>query len=119
MSDRNRFIELTMIEYRDNVYSLLGQSVASSAAQYGKVFDATARSFRALSNSEWRSLEESRLRIREARAGQTAAMVTKHTGSSWSAEQIAVANAIDAEQRLDAGRLLKVGIPQAYTPRSR
>jgi predicted Zn-dependent protease len=119
ISNRNRFIELTMIEYRGNVYSLLGQSVASSAAQYGKVFDSTARSFRALSTSEWRSLEESRLRIRKARAGQTAAVVTKHTGSNWSAEQVAVANAIDAEQRLDGGRLLKVGIPQAYTPRSR
>ena len=46
-------------------------------------------------------------------------MVAKRTGSSWSAEQIAVANAIDAEQRLNDGRLLKVGIPQAYTPRSR
>jgi predicted Zn-dependent protease len=119
MNDRSRFIDLTMIEYRGDVYSLLGQSAASSAEQYGKVFDSTARSFRALNNREWRSLEESRLRIREVRAGQTAAAVTKHTGSSWSAEQIAVANAIDADQRLDAGRLLKVGIPQAYTPRNR
>jgi hypothetical protein len=116
MSDRNRFIELTMIEYRGDAYSLLGQSVASSAEQYGKV---SGSELSALSTSEWRSLEESRLHIREARTGQTAAMVTKHTGSSWSAEQIAVANAINAEQRLDAGRLLKVGIPQAHTPRNR
>jgi predicted Zn-dependent protease len=118
MSDRTRFIDLTMIEYRGDVYSLIGQSAASSATQHGEIFDATARSFRALSTSERSSLEESRLRIREARAGQTAVAVAKHTGSSWSAEQIAVANAIDAEQQLDAGRLLKLSIPQVYTPRT-
>ncbi|MBW2542825.1 MAG: M48 family metalloprotease [Deltaproteobacteria bacterium] len=119
MSDRNRFIALTLIEYRGDVYSLLGQSAASSAARYNKLFDSTDRSFRALNAGEWQSLEETRLRIRQARAGQTAAAVMEHTGSSWSAEQIAVANAIDAEQPLGAGQLLKVGIPQAYTPRNR
>jgi predicted Zn-dependent protease len=119
VSDRNRFVQLTLIGYRGDVYSVVGQSSGSNAAQYAQTFDATARSFRALRRSERRSLLELRLRVRKARSGDNAAAVSKRTGSSWSAAQVAVANAVEEDTRLEGGQLMKVGIPQAYTPRGR
>jgi predicted Zn-dependent protease len=117
VSDRNRFVQLTLIGYRGDVYSVLGQSSGSNAAQYAQTFDTTARSFRALRRSERRSLVEVRLRVRKARSGEDAAALAKRTGSSWSAAQVAVANALEEDTRLRGGQLMKVGIPQAYTPR--
>lgn len=119
ISGRSRFAEVTLIGYRGDVYAIVGQSTAQTASQYAKVFDTTARSFRALRLSERRSLRESRLRVRKARTGETPAALAKRAGSSWSAEQVAVANALEVDTRLRAGQLVKVGIPQAYTPRRR
>ena len=59
VSDRDRFVELTLIGYRGDVYAVLGQSQGRNASQYAKTFDATARSFRSLRASERRSLVES------------------------------------------------------------
>jgi predicted Zn-dependent protease len=108
VSDRNRFVQLTLIGYRGDVYSVLGQSSGSNAAQYAQTFDTTARSFRALRRSERRSLVEVRLRVRKARSGEDAAALAKRTGSSWSAAQVAVANALEEDTRLRGGQLMKV-----------
>lgn len=108
---------MTLIEYRKNVYGVAGQASGEGAGQFLKSIDATARSFRALRASERSSLEESRLRARSAQSGETAAGVAVRTGSTWSAEALAVANGIEMGTALQEGRSLKVAIPQAYTPR--
>ncbi len=119
VSSRKRFVEITLIAYRGDVYSILAQSTGPNAAEYAPAFDATARSFRALRGSERDSIEELRLRAHTARAGETLAAIAKRTGSSWSAEQVAVANALDPDTVLRDSQLVKVAVPQAYTPRER
>ena len=57
------------------------------------------------------------LRELQKDGGLSAAALAKRTGSSWSAAQVAVANALEEDTRLRGGQLMKVGIPQAYTPR--
>ena len=69
--------------------------------------------------TERRSIRESRLRVRAARAGETPARIAERTGSSWNAAHVAVANEVAERDRFDAGWAVKVALPQAYTPRGR
>ena len=119
LSSRGHSAHITLIGYRGDVLAVLGQSTEKLATQYAAVFDATARSFRALRNSERAAIREARLRVREARSGETPAGIAKRTDSVWKAEQIAVANAVEADEAFQQGHEVKVSIEQAYTPRSR
>ena len=119
VSGRGRLVEITFIEYGRNVYAVVGESAESVAKQYARTFRATAGSFRALRASERRSIRESRLRVRAARAGETPAKIAERTGSTWNAAHVAVANEVALGDRLDGGCAVKLALPQAYTPRSR
>ncbi len=114
---RGEVAQVTLIGYRGHVFAVVGQSRASSAADYAGVFDATARSFRALRQSERAAIRESRLRVRAARAGETPAAIAKRTGSTWGAEEVAVANAVKVDAAFRGGQQVKLALPQAYTPR--
>jgi len=109
--------DITLIEYRGNVYAIVGYATGDNAARYLKSFSATAGSFRALRSQERSSLEESRLRVQTARSGETPADVAKRTGSTWSSEELAVANGIEAGMSFQKGQPVKVAIAQPYTPR--
>jgi predicted Zn-dependent protease len=119
VSGRGQVAEITLIEQGRTVYGVVGQSAESVAAQYARVLRATADSFRPLRASELRSIRESRLRARAARASETPAGIAKRTGSSWDAEHLAVANEVAMDDRFDAGWAVKVAVPQAYSPRDR
>jgi predicted Zn-dependent protease len=119
VSGRGQVAEITLIEHGRNVYGVVGRTSESLAKQYAGVFRATAGSFRPLRARERGSIRESRLRVRAAGAGETAAEIAKRTGSSWDAERVAVANAVAVGDRFDAGFAVKLALPQAYTPRAR
>jgi len=97
---------------------MVGQAEGDNATRYATTFDATTRSFRPMTWLERKSLVETRLRIREARSGETSAQLGKRVGTSWSDEQVAVANGVETSKRFSAGEPVKVGIEQRYTPRS-
>ena len=119
LNSRGHSAHITLIGYRDDVLAILGQSTEKVAKQYAAVFDATAQSFRALRKSERAAIREARLRVRTARSGETPAGIAERTGSVWKAEQIAVANAVEADEAFRQGHEVKVSIEQAYTPRTR
>ncbi len=109
--------EVTLIEHGRNVYAVVGESAEPVARKYVPLFRASAGSFHALRNSERRAILESRLRARKARPGETPAEIAARTGSTWNAERIAVANEVAVDVRFDAGRTVKLALPQSYTPR--
>ncbi|MDH4016180.1 MAG: M48 family metalloprotease [Actinomycetota bacterium] len=117
MTDRKRFVQIDLIEHGGDVYSMVGQATGDNAASYAATFDATTQSFRPMTWLERKSLIETRLRIREARSRETPAQLGKRVGSSWSDEQVAVANGVETSTRFSAGEPVKVGIEQRYTPR--
>ena len=67
-----------------------------------------ARSFRGLTPQELHGIQEQRLRIVPARAGETLDQLLARTRSSWKMEEVAVANALPMNTRLKAGQLVKV-----------
>lgn len=117
ISGSGKASEVTLIEYQRNVYGVVGQSAESVFPQFARAFRATATSFRALRASERKSIRESRLRARSARARETPAEIARRSGSSWSAERVAVANGIELADRFDARWPVKLALPQPYTPR--
>jgi predicted Zn-dependent protease len=119
ISGGGKVSDVTLIEYQKNVYGVVGQSEDKLAKRYAPVFRASADSFRALRDSERRSIKESRLRVRPARASETTAEIAKRLGSTWGPERVAVANDVETSSKLDAGWPVKVALPQAYTPRER
>ncbi len=118
-ASRGRVSEITLIGYRGDVYALIADCAEGVAKAYGASLDATARSFRALRAGERTGIRESRLRAREARVGETPASIAERTGSSWKPEQVAVANAVEVGSAFGAGSLVKLSLPQPYTPRGR
>jgi len=119
LTGSGRVTEVTLIEYQHNVYGVVGQSTDSLAKQYAPVFRVAAGSFRALRPSERKSIRESRLRVRPARARETPAEIAKRTSSSWDAEGVAIANGVELTDRFDASWPVKLALAQPYTRRSR
>ncbi|MDH3519905.1 MAG: M48 family metalloprotease [Myxococcales bacterium] len=118
LAARGQSASITLIGYLGNVFAVVGQSAERTAGPYAQTFDATASSFRALRTSERGAIREVRLRVREARAGETPGAIAKRTESTWSAEALAVANAVEVDASFRSGQEIKVALPQAYTPRS-
>jgi predicted Zn-dependent protease len=119
IAERGQVADVTLVGYGGNVYAVVGQCAESTIKNFASAFDASARSFRALRAKERARIRESRLRVREARGGETPAALAQRTESSWKPEQLAVANAVDPGTAFRAGQPVKVAIPQPYTRRAR
>jgi len=109
-------IDVHWIEHR-GVYQLVGTSVSEESGAQSVAFRKAAHSFRPLSGEERGQIRESRLRIVEAKPGETPEEIAGRSGTSWSAAELAVANAIPQGRSLAGGEPLKLAIPQPYTPR--
>ena len=112
-------VEITLIEYDKYVYAVVGESLASVSKKYLPLFRATASSFHPLKDTERRAISESRLRVRKAQAGETPAQIAKRTDSTWDAAHVAVANGVEVGDRFDAGRSVKLALPQLYKAKPR
>jgi predicted Zn-dependent protease len=106
--------EVTLIEYDKYVYAIVGEAADSVAKKYIPLFRATVSSFHPLKDSERRAISESRLRVRKAKAGETPEQIAKRTDSTWDAAHVAVANGVEVGDRFDAGRSVKLALPQLY-----
>ena len=111
---RGQVADITLIGWNGDVLAIVAQCRERELARFEAAFQKSAASFRALRDSERASIEAVRLRLRSARPGETAEALAKRTGSTWSAAELAVANAVDAHTALEAGRRLKVALLEPY-----
>jgi predicted Zn-dependent protease len=105
---------ITWIAYRGNVYRLTGLTASHSSDKYAGVFRSVARSFRALTPRERDSIRETRLRIVEARAGESLVEMSERTGNRWNLQQTAVMNDLFADAPLRAGERMKIAVSERY-----
>lgn len=110
--------DLTWIAWDGRIYRVTGLASGSSYRAYQGAFASVARSFRGLGAQELAGLREQRLRVVSALAGESLAQLVARTRSSWSADDVAVANALPAGARLQAGQLVKVAIAEPYQRRA-
>jgi predicted Zn-dependent protease len=64
--------------------------------------------------SEHASMTITKLRIATAKDGETLQELLGRTGSTWSGEQAAVANALQTNSRLHAAQLVKIARREPY-----
>ena len=107
-------LDMTWIAHRDVVYQIMGISRRSSFDKYEPQFRGTARSFRNPTAAERASITELRLRIVEARSGETVVDLAERTGSAWRATEIAVANGIKFDTKLGGGTPMKIAVEERY-----
>jgi predicted Zn-dependent protease len=110
-------LDFTWIAHGGIVYRILGVSPTPRFAGYRRLFDESVSSFRAMTSADTTQLRDIRLRLVPARAGEQLADIARRTGSVWSANEIAVANAMALDVRLNAGQAIKVAISEPYQGR--
>jgi predicted Zn-dependent protease len=119
-TERGAFVaDLTFIAHRGLIFRLAGAApVAGYEAQARTLADA-ARSFRRLRPEERASFEVQRLRVVRAAPGEHLPELVERARSAWSAERVAVVNALAPERPLAGDERVKVAVPEPYLPPSR
>jgi predicted Zn-dependent protease len=112
-------IILTWISHRGLVYQVTAMSPVESFGSYREAFIKSITSFRPLAEVDWPKILETRLRIVQARNGETLQDLEKRSGSVWTPGEIAVANGLAENDPLSDGQLIKVAILEPYQSKKR
>ncbi|MHC4081625.1 MAG: hypothetical protein ACYSU2_09940, partial [Planctomycetota bacterium] len=106
-------LELIWISYEERLYQLIGLAAAGQDADL-EAIRATAQSFRPLTEAERDSIPVVRLRLVEARAGESLAQLGLRSGNAWSVRETAVMNDIEAGEPLEGGRVVKIAVIERF-----
>ena len=98
------------------VYQVLGATTRPRWSEHRPSFGAAAASFRRPSEDELSQVQENRLRLVEARKGETPHDIAQRSHSAWSAAKMAVANALTSKEKLQGGESIKVSKRERYQP---
>jgi len=112
--NRGVTLDLTWIAYRGDIYLLAGVVPRGYSDKHWALFGGAARSFRPITGPEREGIEEQRLRLRTAQAGESLASFGARVGNAWSVDETAIVNGLEKGASLAEGQVLKVAIPQPY-----
>ncbi len=110
-------LEATWIAFDGNVYQIINATTPDKADTFHDDALRTAHSFREATPADLARVKVTRIRIREARGGETVAAFVDRTGSAWAAEAVAIANGVELDAIIDDGTRMKVAVEEAYQPR--
>ena len=91
--------------------------MAAGSEPYRPALREMALSLRPLADEDWESISALRLRVAEARQGETLAQLSERTGNQWIPEYTALINDLSVDQPLQAGTLVKIARREQYRPR--
>ncbi len=94
-------------------YQLMG----AGAERYREALRAAATSMRPLTAGDWESIAALRVRVFEARDGESLAQLGERTGNRWTPEYTALINDLTVNQPMAAGTLVKIARREQYRPR--
>lgn len=109
-------LDLTWIAHGGRIFRMTGVTSPGAADRMRTTFAAVAASFGPLSSAERNGITELRLHVVAARGGETVEKLVARTESGWSAAITAVANDVQPDEALPAGRPMKVAVPRPYRP---
>lgn len=107
--------EITWIAYEGRLYRIMGVLPSGRFAR-GDEFARTARSFRRLSPSERDGLKVTRLRVAESESDEDLDEISLRTRNQWSRDETAVMNGLGVDESLEDDALVKVAVPEPWTP---
>ena len=72
---------------------------------------------RSLAEGDWESIAGLRVRVVEAREGESLAQLGERTGNRWSPEYTALINDLEVDAKMEAGELVKIARREQYRPK--
>jgi predicted Zn-dependent protease len=113
------YYESSWVAIDGRVIRLIAICEERQAEVWRPTFDALLQSLAPSSPAELATIRQSRLRSIPASAGESAAGIAARSGSSWTAEQIEVANGVGSGHHFEAGVLVKISRSESYEQRPR
>jgi predicted Zn-dependent protease len=107
-------LDLTWIAFGGRVYRVTGMTRPEAFEALRPAFGRTAGSFGALTAEERAGIRETRIKLAQARGGETLSALLASAGSVWKPDYAGVANQLEADSVLRAGRVVKGAVPQRY-----
>jgi len=107
-------LDLSWIAHPRAMLRLIGISPQARYRGQASTFAGVVRSVARLSAAERDGIRERRLRIVEARAGETLGALSSRVHNAWSLDETTIANALAREPRLVPGQLVKVAVEVPY-----
>ncbi len=106
--------EITFIAWDGRIYRIATGRLLGGLRGAEGLSRAISRTFRPLGTDERAELTELRLRIVEAREGETLEDVSRRTGNEWDVHRTATVNGLVMGARLAEGQLVKVALREPY-----
>lgn len=104
------------IAYGGSIWRILGVASGPGYNVHKRAFKSTMRSFRPLTESEKKSVQAIRLRVVEAKEGESLKEFGKRTKNEWTVHETAVRNGVFADVVMPQGSKLKIAIAEPYNP---
>ena len=108
--------DLTWIAHPKVMLRLTGMAPQSRFQSQSTAFARVSRSVSKLDASERAGIRERRLRVVEARGGETLSALSSRSGNVWTLDETSIANGLAREPRLDKGQLVKIAVEVPYRP---
>ena len=108
--------EITWIAHRDMIFRLVAGVEPGTLRSYEGLLRKFSHGFRPLTAEDRAHITELRLRIAQARPGETLAELSSRTHNQWDAAYTAVANGLAPGAPLAAGEPIKIAVREPYAP---
>jgi predicted Zn-dependent protease len=92
------------------------QLAGAGAEGYREALREVALSMRPLAEGDWESIAALRVRVIEAREGESLSQLGERAGNRWTPEYTALINNLSVDQTMGAGTLVKIARREQYRP---
>ncbi|MBW2312967.1 MAG: M48 family metalloprotease [Deltaproteobacteria bacterium] len=107
--------DITWIAHRGRIYRIMGV-LPSGRLALGGDFGRAARSFRRIGASEADGFRITRLRVTEAKAGETLDEISLRSRNQWVRDETAVMNGRHVDAPFEGGELVKIAVSERWVP---
>jgi predicted Zn-dependent protease len=98
-----------LIQYGENIYSIMGASSANDFSNYMSLFSNTMKSFSTLTDASKINVQPDRIRVKPVKIAGTLAQALRDLGAKQDKmEELAILNGMTLEERVDKGMLIKL-----------
>jgi predicted Zn-dependent protease len=109
-------VQMTFVAFEGTVFQMNAVAPSSVFEKMQGRFQATARTFRAMTGEERDQVNIVKLAVVRARRGETLEALSIRTGNALPLPQTGVLNSLFLDTRLQEGQLVKIGRAEPYSP---
>jgi len=108
------WLTLNWVAVGNLIWSIEGAAPAATAERDARIINASIDTIAPISDADRVRIDIVRLRAMPATDGEMLGSLRRRSGSTWNADQIAIANGLARDAVLAAGQLIKVPVREAF-----